>query len=304
MKIVIAGATGFVGTPLSALLIQEGHELTILTRKIQKTASRSKRVRHIEWNPEDESSVVREVDGTDAIINLAGESVVKKRWTKHQKKIIVTSRCNATQILVRSIRDAKSKPKVLLNASAVGFYGPRSGISLDESATPGKGFLANTCKAWEAHAVRAKDFGVRVVRLRIGAVFGKSGGALEKIVPPFRMFVGGALGSGNQWVSWIHLQDVVHIIHFCLTHESISGVVNVTAPQPVTNKVFSLVLAQVLKRPCLVPVPSIALKLLVGEMADELLVVGQRAIPKKMTEAGYVFQYPEIRGALQHILTS
>ncbi|OGX06577.1 MAG: TIGR01777 family protein [Omnitrophica bacterium RIFCSPLOWO2_12_FULL_50_11] len=301
MKIVITGATGFIGTPLSGLLICAGHHLTILTRALRRTASRSAHVQHVEWNPADEAGVVARVDGCDAVINLAGENIAARRWTKKQKEKILTSRVSATQCLVRSIQKAGVKPRVLISTSAMGYYGPRGDESLDETAPCGKGFLASTCKAWEAHAVRAEDFGVRVVRLRIGVVLGKGGGALEKMTPPFKCFLGGWLGSGEQWMSWIHLEDVVRLIDACLTNGNLKGPVNVTAPEPVTNKVFSIALAEALNRPCLMPVPSFALKVLFGEMADELLLKGQRVIPRKALDMGFEFRFPEIHGALESI---
>jgi uncharacterized protein len=302
MRILISGATGFIGTPLSEFLIRSGHELVILTRTLRRTASRSARVRHVVWSPENEKTIVEEVNESDAIINLAGESIAAKRWSAKQKEKILSSRVLATQILVQSIEKAKEKPRVLINGSAIGYYGPKGSETLDEAAPAGEGFLASTCKAWEAHALRAEDFGVRVVRLRIGVVLEKGGGALEKMLPPFQMFVGGWLGSGNQWMSWIHRADVIRLIDFCLTDDEMKGVVNATAPQPVTNKAFSLVLAQVIKRPCFMPVPPLALKVLLGEMADELLLTGQRVIPRKATDSGFTFQYPEIRHALEAVL--
>lgn len=302
MRIVVTGAAGFIGTPLSASLILRGHELTILTRTIRRTASRSARVQHVEWKPSDETSFVAEIDGCDAVINLAGENIAARRWTRKQKEKILTSRVLATRSLVRSIQKASRKPKILISASAMGYYGPRGDEPLDETASCGEGFLASTCKAWEAHAVRAEDFGVRVVRLRIGVVLGKDGGALRKMVPPFKLFLGGWLGSGRQWMSWIHIEDAVRLIDTCLSNDGLRGPVNVTAPEPVTNKVFSIALAQVLRRPCLMPVPPFALKLLLGEMAEELLLKGQRVIPKKVLDVGFEFRFPEIHGALEHIL--
>jgi len=301
MKIVIAGATGFIGTPLSESLIRQGHELVILTRRIPETASRSAKVRYQSWRPEDETSTVEEVGDCDAVINLAGESVAQKRWTKTQKEKILTSRVNATQILVRSIERASQKPKVLINASAVGYYGPRGDEVIGEDESCGRGFLAGTCKAWEAHAIRAEDFGLRVVRLRIGVVLGKGGGALQKMVLPFQMFLGGWLGSGNQWLSWIHLEDVVNLITFCLTNEAMKGPVNLTAPEPVTNRVFSRELAKALHRPCLAPVPPFALKLLMGDMATELLLAGQRVMPKRAVQSRFPFRFPKLLAAFRSI---
>lgn len=302
MKIVIGGATGFIGTPLCELLIQNGHEIIILTRTLRRTASHSKLVRHVVWHPEDETSIVKEVDGSDAVINLAGESVVTC-WSKKQKEKILTSRVNATQILVKSIQRAAKKPKTLINASAIGYYGSCGNQQLDADSPAGKDFLASVCKAWEAHAIRAKDFGIRVVRVRIGIVLGKNGGALKKMLPPFKLGLGGWLGDGNQWMSWIHIDDVVRLIEFCLTHEQVRDAVVATSPKPVTNKVFSMVLAQVLKRPCFMPVPAFVLKILLGEMADALLLGSQQMGQKRMLSHGFSFKHLDIRGALEAILT-
>ncbi|MBI4000026.1 MAG: TIGR01777 family protein [Candidatus Omnitrophica bacterium] len=300
MKIVVTGATGFIGRSLTEALTKRGNEIIILSRRTISASDNSK-IRYVRWNPEDSSSIVSEIDGIDAVINLAGEPIVGKRWSQKQKGKILSSRVNATQIIANSIRKAVNKPKVLINASAVGFYGSRQNELLAEDARSGDGFLAETCKAWEAHAIRVKDFDVRVVWLRTGIVLDKSGGALKMMLPPFKMFLGGWLGNGNQWMSWIAREDLIRLILFCLDHPAAKGPINAVAPQPVTNKAFSFVLAQVLKRPCLMPVPAFALKILLGEMS-EMLLTGQRVIPQKAGELGFSFHYPEIRHALETIL--
>ena len=300
MKILMTGATGFIGKSLTESLLKKGHELTVLTRSSAKVTSRPK-VRPVTWNPEDERAIVAEVDGMDGVVNLAGEPVVGKLWTRKQKAKILTSRVNATQIIVRSIQKASQKPRVLINASAIGYYGPHRNEELTEDSPAGGDFLASLSKAWEAHAIRAEDFGVRVVRLRIGIVLEQTGGALAKMLPPFRMFLGGWLGDGNQWMSWIHLEDLIGLIEFSLAHEDAQGAINAVSPQPVTSKVFSMVLAQVIKRPCFAPVPSVVLKVLMGEAAG-ILLSGQRVIPRKALALGFTFRYPEIRRALEVIL--
>ena len=300
MRLLITGATGFIGQSLTDFLLKEGHELALLTRSLPKAASHPS-TNWVVWSPNDETSIVREVDGIDGVINLAGEPVIGKRWTAAQKEKLLTSRVHATQILVRSIQKAARKPEVLVNASAIGYYGSRASDQLTEDASAGSDFLAGLTKAWEAHAIRAEDFGVRVVRLRIGVVLGKGGGALAKMLPPFRMGLGGWLGNGNQWMSWIHLYDLIRLIEFCLAREAISGAVNAVSPQPVTNKAFSMVLAQVLRRPCLFPVPAFVLKLLLGE-ASQILLSSQRIVSKAALSKGFAFRYPEIRRALESIL--
>jgi uncharacterized protein len=296
MKILLAGGTGFIGSMLTQALLGAGHELIVLTRN-PATKREQDRIRYVGWNPEDEGSVVHEAADVSAVINLAGETIIK-RWSKRQKDKILLSRTNATQILARSIQRASKPPAVLINASAIGFYGASDSLVFTEDHPAGEGFLSNVCKAWEAHAIRAEDFGVRVVRLRLGVVLGRGGGALEKMLPPFRLFLGGWLGSGNQWMSWIHIQDVVGLILFALERDQAAGPLNATAPEPVTNKVFSMVLAQTLKRPCLAPVPGFVLRGLAGEMGVEVLLKGQRVVPKKSQDLGYSFQFTGIRAAL------
>lgn len=301
MKILITGATGFIGQALVHTLLKHDHRLIVVSRSSRQSESHEGRVRHIIWNPQDEKTVLREMDGTDAVINLAGEPIAQ-RWTEKRKQKILKSRVQATRIIHQSIKEATVKPQVLINASAVGYYGVRGNEALGEEAVPGSGFLAEVCKSWEAHAIRVEDFNVRVARLRFGIVLGPNGGALKLMLPPFKMGLGGWLGSGNQWLSWIHRDDLIQLILFCLDHELIKGAVNAVSPLPVTNKVFSLVLAQVLKRPCLLPVPAFALKLLLGEMS-EMLLTGQRVIPRKAQEAGFAYQYADIRRALEEILS-
>lgn len=302
MKILITGATGFIGKALVRALLQHGDTLIVVSRLVRRSKSeQGGRVRHIIWNPEDEKTLLKEVDGVDAVVNLAGEPIAQ-RWTGKRKEKLLKSRVQATRIIHQSIKAATVKPAILINASAIGYYGPRGNEALAEDAAVGSGFLAEICKIWEAHAIRVEDFNVRVVRLRIGIVLDKEGGALKKMLPPFKMGLGGWLGTGNQWFSWIHREDLIRLLLFCLDHGLVKGAVNAVSPLPVTNKVFSLVLAQVLKKPCFFPVPAFALKLLMGEMS-EMLLTGQKVVPKKAEESGFSFQYPDIRTALENILS-
>ena len=302
MNIVLTGATGFIGSSLTEALLKRGDHLTVVTRSSRGNLSYQSKLRYATWNPNDVTSTIREIDGTDAVINLAGEAIAGGRWTTKRKQRILESRVHSTQIVANSIKKALAKPKVLINASAVGYYGPRGSELLTEESRPGGGFLSDVCKAWEAHAIRVEDFDVRVIRLRIGIVLGRGGGALAMMLTPFKMFLGGWLGNGNQWMSWIHLGDLIRLILFCLDQPTARGAINAVTSQPVTNKAFSLVLAQVLKRPCFMPVPAVALKILLGELAD-MLLTGQRVIPKKAEELGFSFRYPDIRHALETILT-
>ena len=296
----MTGGTGFVGSALLEALIKRGDQSVVLTRSSKKSQTDSK-VRYVSWNPEDERSIAKEIDGADAVINLAGEPIIGKRWTQRQKQKILTSRVRATQVIAHSVKQAARKPKVLINASAIGYYGSRENEILTEESGAGSGFLTDVCKAWEAHAVRVEDFNVRVVRMRTGIVLDPSGGALKLMLVPFRMGAGGWLGDGNQWMSWISREDLVRLIVFCLDHPEARGVINAVSPQPVTNKAFSLVLAQTLKRPCFAPVPAFILKLILGEMS-EVLLGSQRVNPKKALELKFSFNHSEIRNALETIL--
>jgi hypothetical protein len=308
MKILITGATGFIGQPLVSYLEKQGNIITILTRR--NVVPRNANIRYAVWNSDDVDSVVPEVDGIDAIINLAGESIAAKRWTKQQKEKILSSRINATRVLVQSIEQAKQKPKVLINASAVGYYGSDYGHRIgerrnpvtDESSPAAKeGFLAQVAQAWEREAMCAEKFGVRVVCLRIGMVLEKTGGALGKILPIFRAFLGGPIGNGKQWTSWIYLDDLVRLIEFSIMNGNVRGAINATSPEPVTNQVFSQTLARALKRPCWLPVPAFVLRAVMGEMASVVLD-SKRVFPMKALELGFKFQYPGLYSAIESIL--
>ena len=296
MKILITGGTGFIGTLLSDELVNSGHELFILTRS-DKTNTRN--INFIQWKSlrlEELPSLVSQVD---IVINLAGESIVNKRWTKKQKDLLYKSRIITTQLLVNAINNANKKPKKLINASAVGIYGNRGDEKLIETSSPGNDFLANICKDWEAETNKVKT---NVAILRIGIVLSRGGGALEKILPPFKMFIGGPLGSGKQWMPWIHIKDIAGLIKFAIENDNVTGILNATSPNPVTNKEFSNILGKVLHRPSFMPVPAFALRLLLGEMAD-LLLGGQKVIPERAIQIGYKFKYPDLESALRKILT-
>ena len=300
MKIVAAGLSGLIGRPLKGRLIQK-NELVLLKRKNSTDTSQGT-LRQVLWDPPQIGEWAKEVDGADAVINLSGEPIAEKRWTAAQKKELKNSRLNTTRAIVDAILRAKNKPKVLLNASAIGFYGPRNHSALDEGAEAGEGFLAEMCQEWESEARRAESSGVRVVRLRTGIVLAKEGGALAKMAPPFRFFLGGPLGGGQQMMSWIHIEDEVGAMIKILEDPNIHGAVNLTAPQPVTMREFARALGKTLNRPALFPVPAFALKILLGEMS-EMLLTGQNVYPKKLLEAGFKFKYPSLDPALKSLLT-
>jgi len=297
MKLVVTGATGFIGTVLCSRLLEKGHTLTLLTRSTPRDAStQSKRWLH--WTPDTAGEWEKTVDGVDGIINLSGEPIAAKRWTPQQKHRIVKSRLDTTRGLVEAIAKAQQKPKFLINSSAIGYYGPRGDEPITEEAQSGTGFLAETTRDWENEASRAESLGLRVVYLRTGIVLGPNGGALEKMLPPFKFFVGGPIGSGKQWMSWIHVDDEVGLILHLADHAQAAGPVNATAPNPVTMKEFCQRLGKVIGRPSWAPVPGFALRLLLGEMAD-MLLTGQRVIPAAAQRFGYQFRYPNLEEALR-----
>lgn len=302
MKLLLAGCTGFVGLPLIEKLLHDGHELVVLTRSPKSHSFlESSHLHLLGWD----GKVIhpREVDlsGIEGVINLSGAGIADKRWTPQRKKEIVQSRVQSTRALAEWMAGQRRKPEVFVNASAIGYYGPVASGSVTEHTGPGAGFLSQTCEVWEKEALAAEAAGVRTVRLRIGIVLEKGGGALAKMVPPFRFFIGGPLGSGKQAMSWIHRKDLVSLIAFCLTRETLSGAVNATAPEPVTMKQFCDTLGRVLKRPSWAPVPGFVLKVLLGEMS-EMLLTGQSVIPEKALQEGFNFEFASLQPALADIL--
>ena len=302
MKIVLAGGTGFIGKALRESLAEKNHEVVILTRQVSRENDAGIRTRFRHWNPPEGGTWENELNGAGAVINLSGESIVGKRWSAAQKKRIRESRIQTASALVRALEKTRVKPGVFINASAVGYYGARGDEAVTEETRPGNGFLSETCQAWEAEALRAESLGMRVIRLRIGIVLEKNGGALAKMLPPFQLGLGGPLGSGRQWMSWIHLKDLVGLIHFLVEKKETRGAFNATAPLPVTMKEFAETLGRALHRPAFFPVPGFVLKILLGE-ASELLLTGQKVLPKHTLEAGYRFQFPQLELALKEILT-
>ncbi|MBS4178658.1 TIGR01777 family oxidoreductase [Lederbergia citrea] len=293
MRVVIAGGSGFVGMALQERLLHAGHEVMILTRA-------KKRPYEVEWlTPE--SKPEHYLGKVDAIVNLAGESINGLRWTSSKKKRILESRIIATREIIRIIQSLDKKPEVLVNASAVGYYGMSESETFTESSqTEADDFLASVVRKWEEEAGVAEQLGVRTVFARLGIVLGNDG-ALPLMALPYKLGAGGTVGSGRQWLSWVHVSDVAGIIQFAIEHREISGPINVTAPSPVKMQEFGKTVGHVLHRPHWLPVPSFAMKMLLGEMSD-MLLCGQRAIPNKVSESGYSYQYPDLEEALKNSL--
>jgi uncharacterized protein (TIGR01777 family) len=303
MRIAVMGGTGFIGPALIRALREQGHSVIALSRDIFRAKEiLGDGIDLVHWAAgERPGPWETEITRADAVVNLAGEGIFAKRWDSAYKSRIWSSRVEATRQIVEAMGRQHQRPRILINASAIGFYGPRGDESLDEKSLPGSDFLGQMVQAWEAEALKAEALGLRVVRLRIGVVLEKDGGALLRMVLPFRMFMGGRIGTGRQYISWIHREDLVRIILYALDHDHVHGAVNATAPRPVTNKEFTTVLARTLHRPSWAPVPGLALKLLLGEAADVILT-GQHVLPKTITAAGYQFKHPELAAALQSIL--
>ena len=301
MKIAIAGATGFVGTRLVEQLLAQGDRVTILTRTPGKASARFPKAEVIGYNPIESGAWQQSISGCDAVVNLAGEPIAEKRWTPTQKRIILESRQLGTQKIVEAIDRAEVKPSVLVSASAIGYYGTSETAKFDETSAAGTDFLAEVCTAWETAAQAVTASGTRLVILRLGIVLGENGGALGKMLAPFSAFVGGPIGSGKQWFSWIHRDDVVKLIISAIVNPKIQGVYNATAPNPVTMQDFAQTLGAVMSRPSWLPVPDFALEALLGEGAIVVLQ-GQQVVPAKTLAEGFNFTYPTLKPALASIL--
>jgi len=299
MKGVIAGGSGFLGRALSEHLVGRQHEVVILTRSGSVPARTGARA--ASWHPDgspNPGAWAKEIDGAHVIVNLAGAGIADKRWTRRRKDELRQSRAQPTRSLVAAIRAASVKPATFVQGSAVGFYGAAADEIIDESFPPGQDFLGQLCVSWEAEAHPAAALGCRLVILRSGVVLAREGGALKKMMPAFQFFVGGPIASGRQYLSWIHLADWVALVTWAIETSSVSGVVNATAPGPATNADFSRALGRALGRPSWLRVPGGALRILVGEMANEMLIAGQRVVPKRALDAGFAFKYPDIDSAL------
>ena len=298
MKVLISGSTGLIGSALTPVLTDAGHDVVRLVRSTPKSDGSE-----VHWDPESGSIDTDGLEGMDAVVHLAGENIGAGRWTRDRKERILDSRVKGTRLLCESLANLTQPPKVLVSSSAIGYYGDRDEETLTEESISGFGFLAEVCVAWELATEPVAETGIRVVHLRTGIVLSLAGGALQKMLPPFKMGVGGVLGNGQQYMSWIALDDAVGAIHHALITESVHGAVNNTAPHPVTNREFTKTLGRVLSRPTLFPIPSFGLRIMFGgEMAEALFLASTRVEPSRLVETGYTFQYPELEGALRHLL--
>ncbi len=299
MKILVSGSSGLVGTGVVAALGAQKHTVARLAR-----AGTSPMTGDARWDPVSGESDLPAMEGADAVVHLAGASIAGGRWSEPRKQLLHSSRVEATRHLVAALSRLRRPPKVLVSASAVGYYGSRGDEKLVEESAPGNDFLAQLARDWEAASMEAARSGLRVLVLRFGVILAKHGGALPRMLTPFKMGIGGRLGSGRQWMSWITLEDVVTIVGSAIKNTTWHGPINAVAPNPVTNAEFTRVLARVLRRPALFPVPGFALRPLLGEMANSLLLSSQRVIPQKLSAAGYPFRHTELEPALRSVLSA
>jgi hypothetical protein len=298
MKILVTGSTGFIGSRVVSHLASQGHQVARLLRKTPASGSPD-----IFWNPEVGMLDAAVLEGFDGVVHLAGDPIAKGRWTPEKKKRIRESRVASTSLLCENLAKLSRPPKALVQASAIGFYGERGNEVLTEESPPGEGFLPEVAAAWEKASGPALQKGIRVAHLRFGIVLSPAGGALAMMLPPFRMGLGGTLGSGRQFMSWISLEDVARIIEFTLTNDAIRGPINAVSPQPVTNLEFTKTLGTALKRPTIFPVPEFAVRLLFGEMGQDLLLSSARVEPKKLKAAGYTFHHPNLESAFREMFS-
>jgi len=300
MKMVISGATGLVGSALrDALLAEGGHSVARLTRPGAKAVAGD-----IRWDPAAGTIDLVPLEGADAVVNLNGASIGERRWTPERKNLLRSSRVDSTRVLVDALARLGRKPSVFVSASAIGFYGSRGDELLTEASASGGDFLAGLASDWEAEARRAEASGIRTVMARFGIILSANGGALPRMLTPFKLGAGGRLGSGKQWMSWVALDDVVNAIRAAISNQQLRGAVNVVAPNPVRNVEFTSVLAKFLHRPAIFPAPAFALRLALGEMADALLLSSQRVQPEKLIAAGYQFRLPHVEATLRAALSS
>lgn len=305
MRVAITGATGFVGSRLVEMLSQDGHSIVVLTRNAERARrvfpeSRFPSIEIVAYTPQESGPWQRSISGCDGVVNLAGAPIADDRWTPERKQEIMDSRKIGTQKIVEAIAHADPKPNVLVNSSAIGYYGTSETATFDESSNSGDDFLAQVCQAWEAAAREVKNTGTRLVILRTGIVLGM-GGAIAKMLTPFKLFAGGPIGSGKQWFSWIHRDDLVTLIIKALTDEQMEGVYNATAPNPVRMSTFCHELGKAMNRPSWLPVPDFALELLLGDAA-QVVLEGQQVLPKRTQDSGFTYTYGELPKALDDIV--
>lgn len=293
LRLAVTGASGFLGTPLVNSLTAAGHTVLRVSRSAPRPGAAD-----VRWDPQRGTIDVRGLEGVDGVIHLAGENIAQ-RWTDDARRRILDSRTEGTGLLARTLAGMDRPPRVLLSASAIGIYGAHGDEDVDEESPPGTGFLAEVVQAWEAAADPARSAGIRVVHPRLGVVLGRDGGVLERLLPPFRLGLGGPVGSGQQWMSWVALGDAIGALQFLLSADTVAGAVNVVAPEPVRNATFTTALGHVLHRPTLGTVPAFALRAVYGQMAEETLLSGQRVRPTRLREAGFRFLHPVLEEALR-----
>ncbi|MBL8181729.1 MAG: TIGR01777 family oxidoreductase [Blastocatellia bacterium] len=293
MKILITGASGLVGKELQKSFAAKGYEMLLASRSEPKDDN------HIQWTIEEGFSEPEKLEGIDVVVHLAGENVSGLRWTDDKKKAIRDSRVLGTRNVVDAISKLKKKPHTFIASSAIGFYGERGDEEVTESSAAGDNFLAGVCKEWEAESRRAEDAGIRTVLLRTGIVLSKDGGALATMLTPFKLGVGGVVGSGKQWMSWISLEDEIAVINFAIENENIRGAVNAVSPNPATNEEFTKTLGEVLYRPTFIPLPEFAVSMIFGEMGDALLLASTKVMPKRLEDAGFEFKHPNLKEAIE-----
>lgn len=301
MRIIISGGTGLIGWALAKDLAKEGHEITILSRSPERITALPDGVRLEGWDGRTAEGWGPAADGADAIVNLAGESIAAGRWSDTRKQRIRDSRVNAGQAVVKAVAEAQDKPQVVIQSSAVGYYGPCGDEEITEDAPPGDDFLAHVAMEWEQSTASLEEMGVRRAILRTGVVLSQDGGALPRLLLPFRFYAGGPLGDGQQYLPWIHIADEVAAIRFLIENDRATGPFNLAAPHPLTNADFSRVLGKVLEKPARMPAPSFAMRLAFGEMSTVLLD-GQRAIPRRLMDLGFDFRFPDAEAALRDLL--
>ncbi len=308
MKIVISGGTGLIGQRCISHLTMNGNEVIVLSRSPEDAPTFPETVSIVRWDGKSTGDWVKGLDGASAVINLAGASIAGKgffpsRWTESRKDAILQSRLQVGNAISEGIRSVKNKPDLLIQASAIGYYGTSENNKFSEADPPGSGFIAETCQVWEASTREVETMGVRRVVTRLGIVLSTQGGALPRLVLPFRMFMGGPMGSGKQWYSWVHIKDVCRAFQFFINNQEISGVFNITAPNPVRNQAFATVMGKAMKRPSWIPVPGSLMRLIFGDVASVVLE-GQRVTPNRLHEAGFSFAFPELESALRHLLNA
>jgi len=301
-RVIITGATGFIGNALCRELIQGRYEVVELSRGPEMgKALLPNQVKVVKWDTQSSEGWADYADGAYAIVNLAGENIASGTWTTERKQRILQSRLDAGKAVVEAVEKVKTKPQVVIQSSGIGYYGDSGDEIVDETSPPGSGFLVEVAKQWEKTTQEVESMGVRHVVIRTGVVLGEEGGFLSRIIPPYRFFLGGYMGSGKQWIPWIHIDDEAKAIRFLMEKKDLQGVFNLTAPNPITSRDFSKVLGKAMKKPAWLPVPGFVLRLFLGEMAKELILSGQRAVPKRLLESGYEFSYADAKSALAQI---